>query len=233
MPQPWHLCSGLRSSRADLHLLRPPPGARPSPAQCQSKLVPHVPESGAGSSVVRPASVRRGSKSRPPGRGAGARPSHDSTLGEDPPDAIRALRKGRARVHCVLLGKALGNQRLRTEREKPSQNLKACTLAERGGFEPPIRLPVCRISSAVLSTTQPPLQARIGRNVSSLAPNQGSPNVAADRRWCGPACSSAGSAGQGVAGPSARPGAPDRARHHGTPAASPVPLMTGGAAARR
>ena len=31
-------------------------------------------------------------------------------------------------------------------------------LAERGGFEPPIRLPVCRISSAVLSTTQPPLQ---------------------------------------------------------------------------
>ena len=32
-------------------------------------------------------------------------------------------------------------------------------LAEREGFEPPIRLPVCRISSAVLSTTQPPLQA--------------------------------------------------------------------------
>jgi hypothetical protein len=30
-------------------------------------------------------------------------------------------------------------------------------LAEREGFEPPIRLPVCRISSAVLSTTQPPL----------------------------------------------------------------------------
>ena len=33
-------------------------------------------------------------------------------------------------------------------------------LAERGGFEPPIRLPVCRISSAVLSTTQPPLRKR-------------------------------------------------------------------------
>ena len=32
-------------------------------------------------------------------------------------------------------------------------------LAEREGFEPPIQLPVCRISSAVLSTTQPPLQA--------------------------------------------------------------------------
>ena len=27
-----------------------------------------------------------------------------------------------------------------------------------GGFEPPIRLPVCRISSAVHSTTLPPLQ---------------------------------------------------------------------------
>ncbi|MEA3072263.1 MAG: hypothetical protein QOD29_3709 [Alphaproteobacteria bacterium] len=33
-------------------------------------------------------------------------------------------------------------------------------LAEREGFEPPIRLPVCRISSAVLSTTQPPLRKR-------------------------------------------------------------------------
>ena len=32
-------------------------------------------------------------------------------------------------------------------------------LAEREGFEPSIRLPVCRISSAVLSTTQPPLRS--------------------------------------------------------------------------
>ena len=31
-------------------------------------------------------------------------------------------------------------------------------MAEREGFEPPIRLPVRRISSAVLSTTQPPLR---------------------------------------------------------------------------
>ena len=31
-------------------------------------------------------------------------------------------------------------------------------MAEREGFEPPIRLPVCRISSAVRSTTLPPLQ---------------------------------------------------------------------------
>ena len=35
-------------------------------------------------------------------------------------------------------------------------------LAEREGFEPPIQLPVCRISSAVLSTTQPPLRVAIG-----------------------------------------------------------------------
>src|SRR6266498_2507747 len=38
--------------------------------------------------------------------------------------------------------------------------LDADGLAEREGFEPPIRLPVCRISSAVLSTTQPPLRGR-------------------------------------------------------------------------
>ncbi len=31
-------------------------------------------------------------------------------------------------------------------------------MAEREGFEPPIPLRVCRISSAVLSTTQPPLR---------------------------------------------------------------------------
>ena len=34
----------------------------------------------------------------------------------------------------------------------------SAALAEREGFEPPIPLRVCRISSAVLSTTQPPLQ---------------------------------------------------------------------------
>src|SRR5262245_45662203 len=43
-------------------------------------------------------------------------------------------------------------------------------LAEREGFEPPIRLPVCRISSAVLSTTQPPLQASIARDISRRWP---------------------------------------------------------------
>src|SRR5437763_17220246 len=32
-------------------------------------------------------------------------------------------------------------------------------MAEREGFEPPIRLPVCRISSAVHSTTLPPLHS--------------------------------------------------------------------------
>ena len=32
-------------------------------------------------------------------------------------------------------------------------------LADREGFEPPVQLPVRRISSAVLSTTQPPVRA--------------------------------------------------------------------------
>jgi hypothetical protein len=46
-------------------------------------------------------------------------------------------------------------------RKKTQQETTANTkLAEREGFEPPIRLPVCRISSAVLSTTQPPLRGR-------------------------------------------------------------------------
>src|SRR5476651_1067131 len=35
-------------------------------------------------------------------------------------------------------------------------------LAEREGFEPPIRLPVCRISSAVHSTALPPLRSPKG-----------------------------------------------------------------------
>src|SRR5260370_7952756 len=34
-------------------------------------------------------------------------------------------------------------------------------MAEREGFEPPIRLPVCRISSAVHSTTLPPLHRTV------------------------------------------------------------------------
>ena len=41
-------------------------------------------------------------------------------------------------------------------------------LAEREGFEPPIRLPVCRISSAVHSTTLPPLQSFEANAVSAL-----------------------------------------------------------------
>jgi len=33
-----------------------------------------------------------------------------------------------------------------------------CGMAEREGFEPPMELPPCRISSAVQSTTLPPLR---------------------------------------------------------------------------
>jgi hypothetical protein len=44
----------------------------------------------------------------------------------------------------------------------PVSGLDTLKLAERVGFEPTIRLPVCRISSAVLSTAQPPLRGRRG-----------------------------------------------------------------------
>ena len=40
-------------------------------------------------------------------------------------------------------------------------------LAERGGFEPPMPLQACRISSAVRSTTLPPLPARYGAGISA------------------------------------------------------------------
>jgi K+-sensing histidine kinase KdpD len=50
-------------------------------------------------------------------------------------------------------------------------------VAEREGFEPPIRLPVCRISSAVLSTTQPPLHgAETGRKAWARLLIQGLPD---------------------------------------------------------
>ncbi len=45
--------------------------------------------------------------------------------------------------------------RSRPEPREPQRDM----MAERVGFEPTIRLPVCRISSAVLSTTQPPLRS--------------------------------------------------------------------------
>ena len=37
----------------------------------------------------------------------------------------------------------------------------AACMAERVGFEPTVPLPVRRISSAVLSTTQPPLRVKV------------------------------------------------------------------------
>ena len=46
---------------------------------------------------------------------------------------------------------------LRFRYAEPAATLPLRRLAEREGFEPPIRLPVCRISSAVHSTTLPPL----------------------------------------------------------------------------
>jgi hypothetical protein len=62
----------------------------------------------------------------------------------------------------VLIGQALGHN---AKAAKIFRNFRCldCQLAEREGFEPPIRLPVCRISSAVRSTTLPPLRGREGR----------------------------------------------------------------------
>src|SRR5439155_24397267 len=48
----------------------------------------------------------------------------------------------------------------KAEKSKTRHRSDTQFVAEREGFEPPIRLPVCRISSAVLSTTQPPLHRR-------------------------------------------------------------------------
>ena len=49
-------------------------------------------------------------------------------------------------------------------------------LAERGGFEPPIGLRLCRISSAVLSTAQPPVRTRFFGFGFSKAPKRASKN---------------------------------------------------------
>ena len=62
--------------------------------------------------------------------------------------------------HRCLLGQMLGHDP--PSRGENIRKIKwlSLLLAEREGFEPPIRLPVCRISSAVLSTTLPPLRGR-------------------------------------------------------------------------
>jgi hypothetical protein len=73
------------------------------------------------------------------------------------------LDRRRSRMFTVkraqVLGQALG-QNADGAQMSGFFKLLDCQMAEREGFEPPIRLPVCRISSAVLSTTQPPLQKR-------------------------------------------------------------------------
>jgi hypothetical protein len=55
------------------------------------------------------------------------------------------------------------------------------SMADREGFEPPVRLPVRRISSAVLSTTQPPVRRaendsdfRPGSSLAVTSPERGS-----------------------------------------------------------
>ena len=74
-----------------------------------------------------------------------------------------------------LPGVGVGHEQLlsRTREATPASDGKE--VAERVGFEPTVRLPVRRISSAVLSTTQPPLRdeiravrRRAGRSVARL-----------------------------------------------------------------
>jgi hypothetical protein len=56
-------------------------------------------------------------------------------------------------------------------------------MADREGFEPPIPLRVCRISSAVHSTTLPPVRGRSGR--SGLVTTQRAPSAQAFPMRCG------------------------------------------------
>src|SRR6516225_8083865 len=67
--------------------------------------------------------------------------------------------KNKARqLHRMMLGQLLAHDLLHDEKRRIFQS-NSLLLAEREGFEPPIPLRVCRISSAVLSTTQPPLRS--------------------------------------------------------------------------
>src|SRR5215467_15013048 len=78
-------------------------------------------------------------------------------------DACAAIAANAARIRLgvktVIAGQSPGTSGriCKTEKSKPRDRSDTQFVAEREGFEPPIRLPVCRISSAVLSTTQPPL----------------------------------------------------------------------------
>src|SRR6202030_819203 len=56
-------------------------------------------------------------------------------------------------------------------------------LAEREGFEPPIRLPVCRISSAVHSTALPPLRKLATRPERCGAVSSGAGDGTQERRF--------------------------------------------------
>jgi hypothetical protein len=69
-------------------------------------------------------------------------------------------------TRAKLIGQPLGHK-ASTAKNRCDYLILDAYLAEREGFEPPIRLPVCRISSAVHSTTLPPL--RKGKSLSDAA----------------------------------------------------------------
>jgi hypothetical protein len=60
--------------------------------------------------------------------------------------------------HIAIIEKALFEEdQQKLDRQADGRDQCGGCVAERVGFEPTVRLPVRRISSAVLSTTQPPL----------------------------------------------------------------------------
>src|SRR6266508_1219012 len=77
-------------------------------------------------------------------------------------DVQMRKKAGKAKPACLTRGfsAALPGRDTRAGNNvlNPQGDRNLQRLAEREGFEPPIRLPVCRISSAVHSTTQPPLR---------------------------------------------------------------------------
>src|SRR5690606_10293060 len=95
-------------------------------------------------------SARRGRRTedlRPrPRRGLGRRiPHYGAGVGSSRPPSTRTVNLSRSSAAVPLASR--------------TAQLSA-DLAERVGFEPTIPLRVCRISSAVLSTAQPPLRVR-------------------------------------------------------------------------
>src|SRR5690606_36511114 len=71
----------------------------------------------------------------------------------------RALFPALCYTFCYAESGLRGSVEVNRSKELAKKKGLSVDMAEKEGFEPPIPLRVCRISSAVLSTTQPLLQA--------------------------------------------------------------------------